>query len=276
MLREKGMSITTNNRRLIKQNVLPYVLILIFCSLISLKLCAFTDQEEIFQRGVDAYEERNFDLALESFIFLSEEGIVNAELYYNIGNTFFRQDELGLAILYYKKGLKLQPNNRLLKNNLDHLLALTKDRQVSEETNPFLNILKAIVYALSLNYLFILSLFLFVIIVLIINVLIIYYKNREKTVPLFILSMSIVLFIIVGTISVYRWQDYLDDSEGVLLVSSTTGFSGPAEDYTNLFTIHEGMIFRVNIEGEEWSQITLPSGITGWVSNDTFARVKLE
>jgi tetratricopeptide (TPR) repeat protein len=270
------MSVRTNARRKIITKTALLILIVVFFSLISLKLSAFSDQEEVFQRGVEAYEARNYDLALESFLFLVEEGIVNAELFHNIGNTYYRQNELGLAILNYKKGLKLQPNNRLLKNNLNYLLALTKDRQTTEETNPFLLILHRIVFALSLNSLFLLTLFIILLIVLVINTLIIYYKNNERTVPLFILSLLIVLFLLSGTVSLYRWRDYKDDSEGVLISSSTTGYSGPAEDYTNLFTIHEGMIIIVNIEGEDWSQITLPSGVTGWIRNDSFRRVKLE
>lgn len=250
---------------------LSIIILLVF----SAHLPALFDNDEIFQRGVNAYEERNYELALQSFLHLLDEGYNNSQIYYNTGNTYFRLGNLGRAILYYKKGLRLEPYNPLLKANLNYLLSLTQDRQIVEETNPFVEIIEKIVYALPLNSLFILTLILFAIMILLINVMIIFFYRKEKTVPLFILTIMIILFLLSGLITYYRWQYLNDDTEAVLIVSSTTGYSGPAEDYTNLFRIHEGMIFRVNITEAEWSQIALPTGMTGWIRSDTFRKVKL-
>ena len=239
------------------------------------QLPAIFDNDEIFQRGVNAYQERNYELALQSFLHLTEEGIVNAKLYYNIGNTYFRLDNIGHAILYYKKGLRLEPYNQSLQNNLRYSLSLTQDRQVIEDPNPFLSIVNDIVFSLPLNWLFTISLVLFALVVLIINVMIIYFPRREKTIPLFVIIMVIFLLLISGAITYYRWQHLHDDSEAVLVTTSTSGQSGPADDYESIFRIHEGMIFRVNTTQNGWSQITLPSGITGWIRNDTFKRIQI-
>ncbi|MBW6515665.1 MAG: tetratricopeptide repeat protein [Candidatus Cloacimonetes bacterium] len=243
---------------------------------VTLQLSAIFDNDEIFQRGVNAYQERNYELALQSFLHLTEEGVVNAKLYYNIGNTYFRLDNIGHAILYYKKGLRLEPYNQTLQNNLRYSLSLTQDRQVIEETNPILRIVDQIVFTLPLNTLFIIILALFILVVLIINVIIILFSGKEKTIPLFILTIIIFLLLISGGITYYRWQHLHNDSEAVLTASSTTGFSGPADDYESIFRIHEGMIFRINMTQNGWSQITLPSGIIGWIRNDTFQRVHIE
>lgn len=237
-------------------------------------LHSFSTNEEVFQRGVNAYEERNYELALTSFLHLIEEGIINAELYYNTGNTFFRLDNLGAAILYYKKGLRLEPHNQLLRKNLNYLLSLTQDRQLTEETNPFLKIMRQFVYSLPLNSLFLLTLICFALLIFIVNVIIIFYHKKDKTIPLFILSFMMIIFIMTGSVLYYRWHKFTDDSEAVLLASAATGYSGPAEDYTTLFRIHEGMIFRVEMSGPEWSRVKLPTGITGWIKNETFQRVK--
>ncbi len=250
-------------------------ILLILLTQASVVLLAFASHEEIFQRGVNAYEERNYELALRSFLDLEEENIVDASLFYNIGNTYFRLNKTGYAILYFKKGLKIEPHNSLLQNNLNYLLSLTTDRQITEETNPFIDLFRKIVYSLPFNTLLILTLVCFALIVFIINIVIMFYNRREKTIPLFVLTIMAILFVSAAAISYYRWQQLNDDSQAVLLTSSTSGYSGPAEDYTNLFHIHEGMVFTVNRTENEWSQITLPAGITGWIRNDSFKRVTL-
>jgi tetratricopeptide (TPR) repeat protein len=263
------------NDRLVYGKLIRTLPFLLLFFLFQTPLFSFPTNEEIFERGVTAYEERNFELALQSFLHLETEGIVNAELFYNIGNTYFRLDKLGYAVLYYKKGLKIQPQNKLLQNNLNYLLSLTQDRQTREADNPFLAIFHTVVYSLPLNTLLIITLVCFALIIMLINSIIIFYNKRDKTIPLFILTIIIILFFSAAVLSTYRWHKFTDNSEAVLLVSSTTGFSGPAEDYTTLFRIHQGMIFTVNRSGQEWSQITLPSGISGWIKNTAFQRVEL-
>jgi len=250
------------------------LLVVLLLVAITSALPAIFSREEIFQRGVTAYEERNYELALQSFQHLEEEGVVSAELFYNIGNTYFRLDTLGYAILYYKKGLRIDPANQLLNNNLNYLLSLTQDRQNVEDPNPFLRFINDLVFVLPLNSLFIITLIIFALIILMTNIIIIFYHRKEKTIPLFIITILVIAFALSGYISFYRWQVFNDDRDAVLIASSTTGYSGPAEDYTNIFRIHEGMIFKVNNSSANWSQITLPSGITGWIRNDTFVRVK--
>jgi len=169
--------------------------------------------------------------------------------------------------------LRIRPEDNLLNHNLNYALNHTKDRQQVEETNPLISLIRQVVYSVPINSLLKILLANLFLVFITINVIIISFREREKTVPLFILSIFLLLLLIVSSISYYRWNRYTDNREAVLLSSAVTGHSGPGDDYTNLFRIHEGMIFRVVNREHEWSQIELPTGISGWIRNEAFAIV---
>ncbi|MFA5499257.1 MAG: SH3 domain-containing protein [Candidatus Cloacimonadia bacterium] len=251
-------------------------LLVILATLLTISsLEAAANKSELFDKGVEAYEGRQFEEALEYFLQLSDDGAISPELYHNIGNTYYRLNKIGMAILYYKMGLKLKPSDVSLQSNVEFLLTQTVDKQSVEELNPFLKFTKRMIDALSLNMLLVISLIFFIVSVLIINLTLIIYPNEDRTIPYLFLTFTLILTALFGGTSIHRLKNLNDDTEAVLIASSANGYSGPAEDYTNLFRIHEGMVFTVVKTDNDWSQIMLPTGISGWVKNDLFLRVKV-
>jgi tetratricopeptide (TPR) repeat protein len=66
------------------------------------------DAQGYYQQAITGYEQ------------LIAAGIHNAKLYYNLGNAYFRLNDLGHAILHYRRGLRLEPGNRRLQANLSY------------------------------------------------------------------------------------------------------------------------------------------------------------
>ena len=57
---------------------------------------------EFYQEGNRLYQEGNFEDALASYLRLVEAGFESGEVYYNIGNTYFKLGDLAESILYYE------------------------------------------------------------------------------------------------------------------------------------------------------------------------------
>ena len=66
------------------------------------------DAQGYYQQAIAGYEQ------------LVAVGIHNAKLYYNLGNAYFHRNDLGRAILHYRRGLRLEPGNRQLQANLSY------------------------------------------------------------------------------------------------------------------------------------------------------------
>jgi tetratricopeptide (TPR) repeat protein len=236
-------------------------------------LQSVTPAEEYFQKGVETYEQNDFIGALNFYFKVENEGVVNADLYYNIGNCYFRLDEIGRSILYFKKALKLQSNHEAARRNLKFALTYTQDKQGSETEDVIRSFWTKIFDVLSLNLLATLIVVFFAFIIFLICLMIIRYRQREKTVPIFIttiLTFFLVIFIILGLM---KWRSFSSHDEAVLLAPTAIGFSGPGEDFMRVFTIHEGMIFEIERQENDWSLIKLSNGLGGWIFSNTFEKI---
>jgi len=243
--------------------------------LISINLVATNKIDEVFQTASQSYENKDFAQSLQQFLSIENEGIINADLYYNIGNCYFRLNQIGKAILYYEKALKVDSHHNAAKRNLKYVLTFTKDKQADDETD-FLSSFKEKIFSFfSLNFLCVSSLFFFIAIILMINIIIIKFRNREKTVPIFIISIFVVFLVISGILSFLKFNSYHQENQAVLISSTVIGYSGPDEEFTRVFTIHEGMIFEIEKQENDWSLIKLPNGLGGWILSETFERITL-
>src|SRR5712692_1720002 len=70
----------------------------------------------------------SYQQAIAGYEQLIATGIHNAKLYYNLGNAYFRRNDLGKAILHYRRGLRLEPGNRQIQANLNY----TRSRRVDQ------------------------------------------------------------------------------------------------------------------------------------------------
>jgi len=250
-------------------------ILLIIISLITISFFADSQIDIVFQNAVKSYEKKEFNEALEQFLIIENENIISADLFYNIGNCYFRLNQLGKSILYYKKALKVNSNFKPAQRNLKFALTLTKDKQTQDEQDIIQSFWKKTFNFFSLNSLAIISFFLFIIIIIFINITIFSYRHREKTVPVFFISIFTVFLISFLIFGFIKWKSYHHSSEAVLISQSAVGFSGPSNEFTRVFTIHEGMIFDIEKEENNWSLIKLTNGLGGWIESKNLEKIKI-
>ena len=251
---------------------LTLILLIISFSLI---LLGESKIDEVFKKALNEYETKNYENALRDFLSIENEGLINADLFYNIGNCYFRLHQIGRSILYYKKALKIESDHASARKNLEFALTLTKDKQEIGSEDVIRSFWEKLFDSISINLLAVIALIIFGLIILLTCFMIVYYRNRERTVPIFMTTVLIFFLLIFLLLGFLKWRAYHFQIEGVILTTSAIGYSGPSEDFTRVFTIHEGMIFEIEREEGNWSLIKLPNGLGGWVNKETFELIKL-
>ena len=97
----------------------------LWLGLLTAGVCA--GQEAFFDEGNQRYQNGDFDGAVASYARILEAGLESGDLYYNLGNTYFKRGEIGPAILYYERARRLMPADEDLLANLALARQLTAD-----------------------------------------------------------------------------------------------------------------------------------------------------
>lgn len=230
---------------------------MIYISLILLSTSAFT-AEDFYKKGL--YKE-----ALEEYKKFETEGISNPNLYLNIGNCYYRLGEYGKALLYYRKGWFLSPND---PNILHNLSIFTKNE---ENPNPFISLVANLIDRISLRIFSYLLIFSLTFLVILISIKLIQSVRtiRVPINPLLFLSVIIFIFSILGF---GVWWSRVK-SEWVIILESSIAFSGPGEQFKELLKMDEAEEGYIVRESSGWWLIHLHSGEGGWVDSTFATRV---
>ena len=223
-------------------------------------------QVEIYQEGNRLYQEGDFEGALASYLRLVEAGFESGEVYYNIGNTYFKLSDVAQSILHYERARRLLPGDEDVQANLDLARSLTVDEIAPL---PRFWLFSAVDWWVGLLPR-----------TLLIAVVVASYLVGTGVVLLLILkrgapaavwgrriaSASAVVFLLFGLNLAVREFEVGRAQEAVVLQPQVDVLSAPLDDETlTIFTVHEGTKVRIDRLSEEWAEVALEDGRVGWV-----------
>ncbi len=227
--------------------------------------------DELMKAGNEYYTNNEYEKALETYLEILETDYEAFELYFNIGNAYYKTENYVRAILYYEKAKLLKPDNEDLLHNLQIVNSHTIDKIeavpqlfITQITGAFLSSLHSNAWAIFSvvsfwGFLILLSIFLF--------------SNKSFIKKLTFLLAIIVLSISVATFafSLKQKNALLSDREAIILNSPVKVKSSPGENEIKLFEIHKGTKVKileeimVKKEESEWYKVKLKDGKTGWI-----------
>ena len=225
-----------------------------------------TGQVEFYQEGNRLYQEGDYGAALASYLRVVEAGFEGGEVYYNIGNAYFKSGDLPRSILFYERARRLLPGDENVRANLDLARSLTVD---DVQPLPRFWLLNAVEWWVNL-----LPRTLLMIIVASMYVgaafgLILLITKREH--PLAVWGGWLALaagavFLVLSLNLAARELGLGRAEEAIVLQPEVDVMSAPSEDRTlALFKVHEGTKVRVDRRSEEWAEVVLEDGKVGWV-----------
>ena len=89
---------------------------LIFLTSISCSFCM--DYQKLFNKANDFFIEENYEKSIELYELIIESGQENSVVFYNLGNSYYRLEEIGQAIWAYRNANKLNPRDKDIVHNL--------------------------------------------------------------------------------------------------------------------------------------------------------------
>ena len=232
------------------------------------------ESAQLFETGNELYRASDFEGAADHYRRILDAGVESAEVHYNYGNALYRLNRIGPAILQYEKAARLAPGDSDIEENLAFLKTLTADRTTgpSADASGFSLVDRALGFT-SLDQDAVILCALWILLMGLIAAAIAARGWRARRLALWGACILLLpLLLAAGTLSWKTWRD-ANVQHGVVLAERVDVRSGPGDDHTSLFTVHEGLTVRVLRVQGSWAWISIDSGLNGWVPSDSFGAV---
>lgn len=253
---------------------MPLSLLCVLNLLISqLWAASAADLTTLMQSGNTAYQQENYQAAVQYYEKILQEGYTSGELYYNLGNAYYRLGDLGRAILNYERAQRYLPRSESVTFNLRLANLQVKDR--IDVPPPFflLRWYQQTVHALTARAwgaLFV-GLFLAAAGLTFIRF---WFDTRKLARTLQRLAILLGLgaaLVLIPLSARYRYEYH--SREGIILSPVVTCLAAPQEGSTELFVVHTGTKVKVLGSDGEWYKIELVDGKQGWLPMRTVEKI---
>lgn len=229
--------------------------------------------DSLFSKGNEYYMQRQYAMAEECYSRILALGFESGDLYFNLGNAFYKQEKYASAILYYEKALLLIPGDEDIQENLTLVNARIIDKI---DVIPDFFIKRWIYFIRGLfspDQWAILSLSLFALGLL--GLILFYLSHRiaYRKAGLSAGLTMLVLAVISFTLMFSRIHSIQRHSDAIVMSPSVNARSSPDEQSTNVFVLHEGTKVMITDSVQNWKEIRLSNGSTGWVPEEVLAGI---
>ncbi len=235
---------------------------------------AQTNWNELLPKAEEAYQNKNYPKAIDNYskaLELIPSKEKSSDVHYNLANSYYKNEQLGKAILHYEKAKLISSNNSDINYNLE----IAKDEVKGDviPIQPFFlvkwwNRIKMSLTSFAWGVLAITFLWLGIMGFLVWM----FFKKREQKKYGFLAGVIFILLSIIPFIFAFGKNSIEKDSGRAILMVSQTEFRN-APDGTSEFIIYEGTEMEILDRIGEWSKVRLLNSDVGWVQKKEMEKI---
>ena len=224
--------------------------------------------DELYVEANKALIAEDFNDAIVKYKSILKDGYESVELYYNLGNAYYRSEQLGKSIWAYSNALDIAPRNGDVAHNLSIANAQIVDRIELPKSFVFISFYRILKSKMTIYEWILIGSFL------------IFIKSIYFSVMKFglvrgkmykITSIVLVSFIILA--HVFAMDSYIDQlrkNSAVVISNNVNAYSGPFYGSSSiLFQINEGIKVDISKQQKDWVEIILIDGKKGWIPSES-------
>lgn len=235
----------------------------LFCMLMAIvSLSASATTKE----NADAeYKRGNYQQAIKDYTELLKQG-VNADLYYNLGNAYYRTDNVTQAILAYERALMLSPGDDDIRFNLQFATSKTIDKITPESKMFFVTWYQSLVNFTSVDNWAVMAIASIVLVLLLVLMFLFGPNVMLRKIGFYGGCLFFVLFVFCNFFAYQQKYNLQNRTAAIVIAPSVTVKKTPANGSSDVFVIHEGTKVDITDKGlKDWRGIRLADGREGWL-----------
>lgn len=213
-----------------------------------------------------AYIRNDFAAAVELYESILKNDGVSADIYYNLGNSYYKMNNIAKAVLNYERALLLNPGNGDIRFNLELARSKTVDKVTPPSEMFFVTWAQSLINTMSEKAWAQTGIITFILTILTLSMYIFSKRTILKKVGFIAAICFFLITILVNVFASEQKEELVNHKNAIIMAPSVTVKSTPNQSGTDLFILHEGrkVMIKDNIM-KEWKEIRLEDGNVGWV-----------
>ena len=228
-------------------------------------ICVFAQDADI-KEAETAYAAEQYDKAIELYESILKSYGDSYELYYNLGNSYYKDGKIAHAILNYERALLIKPGDSDVRFNLELAKQQTVDKIEPIQEFFLIEWFDAVQNLFGVDSWATLGIVCFV---LFIGCLVLFFFSKWMRIKKVGFYLGILLFFVVifANIFAYNQKNELVNRKGAIVFAPTvTVKSSPDNSGTDLFVLHEGTKVLIRSAIGDWIEIMFEDGNVGWIN----------
>ena len=230
-------------------------------------------QDSLLVKANKLYASREYSQAIEIYQEILNGDKESAEVYYNLGNAYYKTEKYTQAIINYERAKLLAPNDEDIQFNLD-----LANQHVVDAINPlpkvfFIRWWNNFTNRFSSDEWAKISVTAFIMMLVLAGFFFFSSTASVKKVS-FWLGIIVLAFSIFSFNFAARQKKRMTEHKfAIITQSSVTVKSSPSENGTDLFLIHEGLKVEITDTLGTWQEIRLADGNQGWLQENNIEKI---
>lgn len=220
-----------------------------------------------------AYSKGDYSKATKLYENILIEGKEASEIYFNLGNAYYKSNNIAFAILNYERALKLMPDNddyifnlKLANQKIEDKIDVAPQLFLIQWKNGIVNLMTEKGWSELCIVLIIIALLLFAIYIT-------SQKRGFKKLGFFGGITLSIIGIITFFVAKHKYDSSLNSSEAIITSAAITVIGSPNEKGTKLFILHEGTKVSISQKNVSWVEIKIANGNTGWIKKSEMQEI---
>ncbi len=211
------------------------------------------------------YSEGLYNEAIENYQKVIDNGYTSSELYFNLGNSYFKMNDLPSSILYYERARRLAPNNEDILFNLKIANSRIPDKIEKVPELFFKRWWNSFYNMFSVNNWAKITILVFVITLICTAFFILSKQRRIKMIGFWLGLLFLILSVFSFGLSYQKYVYSQKHHEAIVFTPTITIKSSPNKNSVDLFVIHEGSKLIITDKVDDWYEIRIANGGVGWL-----------
>ena len=248
--------------------ILAFVLPFLLSGGLAISTAAHSDE---FARANELYEQKEYDSAVQAYAQIINGGVESASLYFNLGNAYFKEGDLGHAILYYLRAKRLDPSDEDITSNLDFARQFSRVQMEGVQLNPVNSFLISLVEPYRIDSLAWASSGCFVLFFLFLTIRFgLGISNPAVRVGII---LALILLIVSTSLTTFKYRHEFLTRKGVIVAEEAPVKTGPSEQSDIELQGAPGLIVEILTETGDYYNVLFENKRRGWIEKHLVAEI---